>query len=1211
MPAKKSWTSFERVATLRTTGDALQAADTAVGTSQRAPMLVKARRPDDLMVADIWLHNLRVVTGANPTLARRDASRASTIVLQLPPQSFGEEALLDSTVPEVKADDSESFPDSEGKNSYEPNAETPPALGATRMRISGASRLAFTMPPGVTSIPFTLEAILDACRSWPARRALTAQPVNTGFVAGTPNIGSPNTETRNADLQFLQTVVKSGEFAEMRRTVTDALDDLQVPAAARAIETAGTALLKIIASAMDGADDVAGERLVAQRLGASVDAIIQKYPVLGRDAGTRALVEAGIGYHASVDLAEAADSLAFKLGKRIPFVPALFAPFRPGRDVTAIEMPYRLVISPVGNTAWQHRVDAVARQGRHELWHTRLDDASTLGATEGMSDVRAIWSEDYGRPDLAALVNTMNPYRMSLDPLDRDLLVRLTAGFRETRDGNVPYVPRAVLSRRLILSALGGLLDVAGTWTQRPDGIDLEQWQHRMSLGRDHYVRVVYAGYLMPFGHAASLIKVTERKFESVNGRASLQQRVARLRQRFFIVVREPVKTFNGARHTKGGHPFPFTSVELLTKVTPTLLAPDDPSCRVNETNSFLYQLGAVSEGLAYREAFWPMSGPGGQNFRFNIAATDRDGHRTTFALPLMFVAGRANTGTAKKGTQTAKFIDTIRAGYNAEGDLRRQADIGGDSICFAPPGENRAGDPRLPTDTLRFAAGQVSAPSTTQLNVYPEVQNAYVALRPIQRILGRDDAKVHVAYDAIYATEGFGPNNKGEVFLVLTSQNPSWNVSFGPSASASRTDAVGAVASPSMRITGLSRQIGLASDLAAVQNNSFKPASFFNGARILGGIRLEDIISDVSTGLSGKNVPRFTARELPASGGTPARTEARYDWQTVMGKSDALGILIPQADGGPSSFIMNAVTTAFVGEPGRASSVINATMTNFSVNMFGFVILRFNSLRYSTTDGRKPDVTVAMHPSRGVMFGGPLNFVNKLREFIPSDGFSDPSGITVTPSGIAAGYALTIPRVQVGVFALSGLSIGAAFQLPFDNEPMSAAFSFGRREDPFSLTVSLLGGGGFLVIGIGTDGVREIEAALEAQARLSIDLGVASGSVEISLGIYFHWLTAAGGDGAVELSGYVRLHGEFSVMAIVSMSITFNLQLGITKRGDDLVIFGEASVTVEIEVLVFSGEVTVRCRREFTSPEADPTFAQLVTGLPTWESYCLAFAAE
>ena len=38
------------------------------------------------------------------------------------------------------------------------------------------------------------------------------------------------------------------------------------------------------------------------------------------------------------------------------------------------------------------------------------------------------------------------------------------------------------------------------------------------TLGRDHYVRVMYAGYLWPFGHAASLIKVTERKFEEANG---------------------------------------------------------------------------------------------------------------------------------------------------------------------------------------------------------------------------------------------------------------------------------------------------------------------------------------------------------------------------------------------------------------------------------------------------------------------------------------------------------------------------------------------------------------------------------------------------------------------------------------------------------------------------------------------------------------------
>ena len=70
--------------------------------------------------------------------------------------------------------------------------------------------------------------------------------------------------------------------------------------------------------------------------------------------------------------------------------------------------------------------------------------------------------------------------------------------------------------KRLHLTSLGALIDTEGTWSTTPDHVDLEQWRHLATLGRDHYVRVMYAGYLWPFGHAASLIKVTERKFESL-----------------------------------------------------------------------------------------------------------------------------------------------------------------------------------------------------------------------------------------------------------------------------------------------------------------------------------------------------------------------------------------------------------------------------------------------------------------------------------------------------------------------------------------------------------------------------------------------------------------------------------------------------------------------------------------------------------------------
>jgi hypothetical protein len=466
------------------------------------------------------------------------------------------------------------------------------------------------------------------------------------------------------------------------------------------------------------------------------------------------------------------------------------------------------------------------------------------------------------------------------------------------------------------------------------------------------------------------------------------------------------------------------------------------------------------------------------------------------------------------------------------------------------------------------------------------------------------------VRYPSIYRAQGFGAGNPGEVFLELTGNAP-WSLEFGPSPDASRSDVVGAVAAPSMGIRGMSRRIGPAADLAQVTSNTFDPTTFFQDARILGSIQLADVVSKV-TGLSGANVPKLLTRELPASGALPARVEARYQWHTTLSVGGAAAdLLLPRADGSnPSPFEMLAVTTAAVGAPESATATATARLGNFKVNLFGFIVLWFRELRFTAERGRKPDIVVDLHPSRGVEFGGPLEFVNELKDLIPGSGFSDPPALTVTPSGIAASYALTVPSVQVGVFALSGLTLGASFSLPFDNRPVEVGFNFAERENPFSLTVSLLGGGGFFAIGVGAEGVREIEAALEAGARLAIDLGVASGAVEIKAGIYFHWLApGAGEDGLVELAGYVRLHGELDVLGLISASLTFNLQLAYTKTGSRSVVWGEATLTIEIDVLLFSGEVSVRCRREFGGSQADPTFAQLVPGGDTWSSYCLAFA--
>ena len=351
-----------------------------------------------------------------------------------------------------------------------------------------------------------------------------------------------------------------------------------------------------------------------RRMTSSIDTIVRQVPGL-RASGLRDTALCALTFELLGRLA----------GSRLkfPFAPEVwkvFVPHEPAPDVTALEMPYRLHLSPIGSARWQHRDGAFTANSRTELWHTRLSTTKGGIGPDASSKVRAIWSPDCAEDeaDIFQYLDPVCPYRMSLDPLDRRMLVRLMAGFNEKR-----FTPKASVARRLILTALGGFLDSEGNWTERPGDIGLEQWRHLTTLGRDHYVRVVYAGFLCPFGHAASLIKVTERKFEYLDT-TNKKNRVAVLSQRFFIVVRERVKSFDGSVHKDfAGRNFPFQSVEILTRVTPNLQPPE--ACKLQKAAT------ASSDKAFYtdvppRAAFWPMIQGG--DFSFQLAATDLGGNR-------------------------------------------------------------------------------------------------------------------------------------------------------------------------------------------------------------------------------------------------------------------------------------------------------------------------------------------------------------------------------------------------------------------------------------------------------------------------------------------------------------------------------------------------------------------------------------------------------
>jgi hypothetical protein len=195
-------------------------------------------------------------------------------------------------------------------------------------------------------------------------------------------------------------------------------------------------------------------------------------------------------------------------------------------------------------------------------------------------------------------------------------------------------------------------------------------------------------------------------------------------------------------------------------------------------------------------------------------------------------------------------------------------------------------------------------------------------------------------------------------------------------------------------------------------------------------------------------------------------------------------------------------------------------------------------------------------------------------------------------------------------VFSLENISLHAGVDVPFLGDALTVGFSFCTREKPFRLTVMMIGGGGFVGLTLSPKGLVVLEMSLEAGACLSIDLGVASGSVSIMVGVYLK-LEGQGGS----LTGYFRVRGEVDVLGLISASITLELSLTYDFGSGKLI--GRASIDIEVEVFLISFSVSVSCERKLAGSNGDPTYAALLDVDPTagtapaWDAYCAAFAAD
>ena len=1007
-----------------------------------------------------------------------------------------------------------------------------------------------------------------------------------------------------------------------------------------------------------------------------------------------------------------------------PVLPEIIGRFRrnklsspPTAGQTAIEAPYRLQISPTQEARFAHAVDPVRatdEPGHVELWHSRLANEPTAEggppneANRKRRVVRALWARDRewagdawktkddefdpGYP----LSHPTDPTQVapgfltSLDRMDRHMIVRQTS---ESWIGlTKPIPPHAVAAEALWLSSLGAWLDLHGAWdTKEYSKAEIQSilsWDHVAPMGRDQYVRVVYPGYLFPFGHQAALVKVTERKIKSAT------RPYAALYQRMFLVIGERTRSY-------GQHDLPFSRVDIRPLVSPNL---DFPG-------------GDIST------RFWPKVG--GKEFDFTLEVLDKDSQTLRFRTPLLWV------------NEAYPNLADIKSTY--DGKAFRILDATGQNIAFVAKQGDKP-DSRLETERIWLTGTAQQGGDSI-----PEMVGATVRLPAVQRL--SPIGAVAIAFRDEYVAAGKldGPG-VGDVWARVLDgvgydpngpdpnadpTSPAAAVSFGEGGAGS--DKSGGFFSPDLPVRAISAVTGPVGDIDSAVTGAFDPEKFLEGAmpKLFGLIDLVELLDPNGGTLPAlvtdtlgkvasfvKDVERLVALVADAKGeadkllqraqqktaelvqqaqdARAAAVDAAAAVQDLMdqaerlltdtatdpldlaqdvvakvpaavAKVDALAPQLPplirtelskysalvKAAAGTVADLAQAVDALrslaekqelefrFAWSPrlqnwpadfpvftlvdpdadnlvlsvegrvsarGDADVTILAELRDFALTLFGeepLMRVPFDHLSFKSGTSGKTEVDVVLGD---IEFLGLLSFVETIKDLIPLDGFSDPPYMEVDAQGAKAGFTLALPSVAIGVFNLSNMSLGADVSVPFIGKAVTVGFNFCTRERPFTLTVMCLGGGGWFLIRVAPDGLDVLEVGLEATACLALDFGVASGSISAAIGLYIRLEGEAG-----SLTGYFRLRGEVDVLGLISASIELYMEL--RYQFDTGKMVGRATITVEIEVLFFSGSVQITAERQFAGSNGDPSFREVLGAQggtsPYWTEYAAAFAAE
>jgi hypothetical protein len=921
------------------------------------------------------------------------------------------------------------------------------------------------------------------------------------------------------------------------------------------------------------------------------------------------------------------------------------SPTGPDALETSIELPANLLISPNEHSAWAHSRSPVQFTDPKdpsgvvwtELWHTRLATRLNNTGVDENNDffrtVRALAARDTvtsgaftpapcpaacsGADPTGRPLPTDTPL-FALDSRDRYEIVRLTSDFAGLTDQGAPVDPIPIQVEHMFLSSQGAWVAAEGAWGDT-DGISVRQYRQEAIGGRDQFVRVVYGGFLYPYGHRANLIRITERKFQRRNATSPIK---AFLRQRLLIVIDQPVNTYGDSGLDASGisidRQMPIRSLEITNLVTPNLDKPSD---------------------LCYPCFFLPrFHYPGGspQEVLFNFKGIDLAGQPFQFSSPAVFV---------EYSHQDETTLNQVRMFW--ENHPRATVEFNGQRISFAVP--TQPGDTSLQVHKMLFSgaipvvppavasvepepvfAGSSSSseadvlqgglPTQTDQNnsvlccgpdvgksrvkksrARPTIKTAKVRVPASETLTGPKDP-VDFAWDPDYLKSGF-PDlsqgltqpNLGEAFGKLS---PPISFSLPPVRSPG-------LFQPDIDLSGLSRKFGAINGLDALKGGTFDPSSFFGNASptILGAISLTDILKSGVNFLSAGAavVPKTNSRILYNASGIPVGVETRMDWNPSVQSKD-FGIVSFSSTSKTTALLSIVVTASSGGGP--VTFGVTGQMTTFAVDIFSAIRLNFKSVNFSSGSGQSPSVDIEFD---GVSFEGGLDFISALEDFLK--GLLGPAGphIQLQGNAVLATAGFMLPDIGFGAFSLMHLALSTSLKVPLTgNDPLTVSFSFGSRNDPFLVAVTILGGGGYFAVSADAKtGVTSLEFSIEAGGVVSLDLFVASGSAHILIGFGIVMHRGTGSEDGAVLSAFLRAGGSLNVLGIITVSVEFDLTL--TYSTSDQMLCGECTVTVSIDILFFSINVGVTLRRCFSVGGRDVAdLEDALVGAGDWASGAL-----